>query len=73
MWHKPAPFIRAFAPPLTQTNNNDSHKQELKKLRDQNKQLQKELRRKEKALAEASALLIMKKKADLIWGVEEDD
>jgi transposase-like protein len=37
------------------------------------KQLEKELRRKEKALAEASALLILKKKADLIWGTEEED
>jgi len=36
------------------------------------KQLKKELRRKEKALAEASALLILKKKANLIWGEEED-
>lgn len=46
---------------------------ELKKLKEENKKLQKELRRKEKALAEASALLIMKKKADLIWGDNEDD
>lgn len=37
------------------------------------KQLEKELRRKEKALAEASALLILKKKADLIWGTDEED
>lgn len=37
------------------------------------KQLEKELRRKEKALAEASALLILKKKADLIWGTGEED
>ena len=44
----------------------------LKKLKDENKELKRELRRKDKALAEASALLIMKKKADLIWGVDED-
>jgi hypothetical protein len=37
------------------------------------KKLEQELRRKEKALAEASALLILKKKADLIWGVMEED
>ena len=37
------------------------------------KQLEKELHRKDKALAEASALLILKKKADLIWGSEEDE
>jgi transposase-like protein len=35
--------------------------------------LQKEIRRKDSALAEASALLILKKKADLIWGSEEDE
>jgi ribosomal protein L4 len=35
--------------------------------------LKKELNRKEKALAEASALLILKKKADLIWGDGEGD
>lgn len=46
---------------------------ELKKLKKENQQLQKELHRKDKALAEASALLVMKKKADLIWGVDVDD
>ena len=35
-------------------------------------ELEKELRRKDKALAEASALLILKKKADLIWGTKEE-
>ncbi len=37
------------------------------------KVLEKELRRKEKALAEAAALLVLKKKADAIWGDEDDD
>lgn len=36
------------------------------------KRLQGELNRKDKALAEVSALLILKKKADLLWGVEEE-
>jgi transposase len=36
-------------------------------------QLEKEIRRKDKALAEATALLILKKKADLIWGSEEEE
>ena len=35
-------------------------------------ELEKDLRKKEKALAEASALLVLKKKADLIWGKEEE-
>ena len=46
---------------------------EMKRLREENKQLQKELRRKDKALAEASALLILKKKVDTIWGDNEVD
>ncbi len=48
-------------------------KDELKALRLKNKELERDLRRKDKALAEATALLILKKKADLIWGVSEDD
>ena len=47
--------------------------EELKKVKTENKTLKKDLRRKEKALAEASALLVLKKKADLIWGENEDD
>ena len=56
-----------------QTTPHLEQQAELKKLKDENKQLQRELRHKEKALAEASALLVMKKKADLIWGENEDD
>ena len=37
------------------------------------RELERELRRKEKALAEAAALIVLKKKADAIWGDEEDD
>ena len=37
------------------------------------KQLKRDLYRKDKALAEVSALLILKKKADLLWGESEDD
>ena len=35
------------------------------------KELQRELRRKESALAEAAALLVLRKKADAIWGTDE--
>jgi transposase len=35
--------------------------------------LEKELRRKEAALAEAAALLVLKKKADAIWGEGEEE
>jgi transposase-like protein len=37
------------------------------------KQLEKELVRKEKALAEAAALIILRKKAQAIWGEPEED
>jgi transposase-like protein len=37
------------------------------------KQLEKELHRKEKALAETAALLVLSKKCEAIWGVNEED
>ena len=37
------------------------------------KELEKELRRKDKALAEAAALLVLQKKVQQIWGDEDDD
>lgn len=46
---------------------------ELKELKSENKALSSELRRKEKALAEAAALLILKKKVNNLWGIEEED
>jgi transposase-like protein len=36
------------------------------------KELEKELQRKDRALAETAALLVLKKKADLIWGSGEE-
>jgi len=37
----------------------------------ENKQLKRELRRKEKALAETAALLVLRKKMHAIWGEDE--
>ena len=37
------------------------------------RELEKELRRKDKALAETAALLVLKKKVDAIWGDVDDD
>lgn len=37
------------------------------------RQLEKEIRRKDKALAETAALLVLKKKVQEIWGDEDDD
>lgn len=45
---------------------------ETKKLAHENKELKKALRRKEKALAETAALLVLQKKVDTIWGSDED-
>ena len=48
-------------------------KHENQKLKKEKKELERELRRKEKALAEMAALLTLKKKADAIWGGNEDE
>ncbi len=50
-----------------------SEKEDKKKLTKENKRLQKELAKKEKALAEMAALYTLKKKAEALWGDEEDD
>ena len=46
---------------------------QIKQLKDENKHLKKELERKEKALAETAALLVLKKKVDRIWEDKEGD
>ena len=48
-------------------------KAELAQARKQNRQLAKELLRKERALTEAAALLTLSKKAQAIWGTDADD
>ena len=45
---------------------------ELKDSQKERNKLEKELQRKEKALAEAAALLVLSKKANAIWGDPED-
>src|SRR6056297_3582933 len=52
-----------------QSNGQSSEVKELKK---EVNSLKKELNRKNKALAETSALLVLKKKPDAIWGDNED-
>ncbi len=51
-------------------NRGDKESRRLKK---ELSVLKKELDRKDKALAETAALLVLKKKADFIWGAEGDD
>ena len=53
--------------------NSDTKKQtETKKLRNEIKALKKDLNRKNKALAETAALLVLQKKVNAIWGSDED-
>lgn len=46
---------------------------ELVALEQENKNLKRDLRRKEKALAEQTALVILQKKVQAIWGTDEDE
>jgi transposase-like protein len=48
-------------------------RRDLQQERKKTRQLEKELRRKDKALAETAALLVLQKKAQAIWGDGEDD
>jgi len=53
--------------------NSDKAKKELRDMKKENAKLQAELRRKDKALAEVTALLVLKKKLDALLGEGEDD
>ena len=50
-----------------------SERAEMSELKTRNKELERDLRRKDRALAETTALLVLKKKADLIWGTGENE
>jgi transposase-like protein len=55
----------------TQLNNKPKSSSALNELKRENKALKKELRRKDKALAETAALLVLQKKVNAIWGNDE--
>lgn len=57
----------------TQRPLSRAERKELQLERKKSRRLAKELRRKEKALAETATLLVLQKKAQAIWGDEEDD
>ncbi|MCK4501653.1 MAG: hypothetical protein KAU22_01375 [Desulfuromonadales bacterium] len=59
-------MLAGLKPILVQNKNNAS---ESKRVRE----LEKDLRRKEKALAETAALLVLKKKARILWGEQEEE
>jgi transposase-like protein len=56
----------------THEQKNEAFLAELRTLRLENKQLKQEINRKNRALAETAALLVLKKKANAIWGESED-
>lgn len=70
--HQLTQWREAFMKPKTETNHS-KELSELKSLRAENQALKKDLHRKNKALAETSALLILKKKASLLWGEIGED
>jgi len=57
---------------MSQTDSTAS-KRDLRAARRKNKKLEKELLRKDRALSETAALLALSKKAEAIWGTDEDD
>ena len=46
---------------------------DMKRLKEENKALVKEVNRKDRALAETAALLVLQKKVQAIWGSDEDN
>ena len=56
-----------------ESNQTKQLNQELKEEKKKAKVLEKDLRKKEKALAEAAAILLLRKKAQAIWGDQEDE
>ena len=55
------------------TEQRQQDKAEIRRLKGENKCLQRELHRKDKALAEAAALMLLKKKAAALFGMAEDN
>ena len=58
---------------LEPATRSQSERAEMSELKAENKELKRDLHRKDKALAETAALLVLKKKADLIWGTGENE
>ncbi len=54
-------------------NQSKEEKRQAQLVRDEVKQLKRELRRKDQALAETAALLVLRKKMHAIWGEDEDE
>jgi len=57
----------------TKQARSPAEKTEMKTLKNKNKRLKREVNRKDRALAETAALLVLQKKVNAIWGNEEDN
>lgn len=53
--------------------NNARANRELREIKKEKEKIEKDLARKEKALAETAALLVLRKKANAIWGTDEEE
>ena len=65
--------IEQWKADMASMNINNADKKEVRVLREENKKLKKELRRKDKALAETAALLVLQKKVAEIWGSGDEE
>jgi hypothetical protein len=54
-------------------NQSKEEKRQAQLVRNEVKQLKRELHRKDRALAETAALLVLRKKMHAIWGEDEDE
>ena len=53
--------------------NNTRANKELREIKKEKEKIEKDLARKEKALAETATLLVLKKKANAIWWMDEEE
>ena len=58
---------------LEPTAKDPASRAEISELKARNKELERDLNRKNKALAETTALVVLKKKAALLWGTGENE
>ena len=64
--------IEQWKADMANTKSNPD-KAEMRALREENNKLKKELRRKDKALAETAALLVLQKKVEEIWASRDEE
>ena len=68
--------VRQWRQACSEANEASSRRAEQAQVREHKrtiKQLEAEVRRKDKALAETAALLVLRKKAEALWGEDEDE